>query len=170
MKRLTYMTFMVMNCLFINAQKKYEISSTGCSVNMYCQPGFLSDVDQDANPVYTARCTKDDINYGIYCIVLKTPISNLRAAEDEMVGYIEYMKADFEITSVKGYEKGFKLNNREDTRGLVDYWKDSKSNNWKLKAYTDGKIIGILYAFSRKELPEEKVNSYLDSFRLPGME
>lgn len=164
------MTVLVMSSIFIHAQKKYDISSSGCSVSMYCQPGFQSDVDQDSNPYYSARCAKDDISYGIVCIKLSKVITNLKAAEDVMIQYIEYLKADYEIMQVKGYEKGIKLKNREDTRGLIDHWTDNKDNKWKIKAYTDGKFIGILYAFSRKELPEEKVNAYLDSFRLPGME
>lgn len=169
MKRFAQLILCILSSFFMNAQKKYDISNSGCSITMYCQPSFQSDVDQDANPFYSARCAKDDFSYGILCIKLITEIPNLRAAEDAMVGYIEYLKADYEITTVKGYKRGLKLKERDDTRGVMDYWTDNKGNNWKMKGFTNGKYIAILYVFSRKELLEEKADSYLDSFTFPGM-
>lgn len=151
--------------------KKYDIAKSGCSVYMYCAPGrFEEDYSEDSSKVYTAECSLDDnIHYGIVCVKLKEPVVDLKLAEDLLASYLDYLKVNFSIKSAAGYGKGNRLNKREDTRGIVDYWKDDESNNWKIKAWTDGKYIGVLYAFSNKELPETKINVFLDSFRMPGM-
>ena len=172
MRSLTCMSVLVMSSVFLNAQtlKKYDISNSGCSIHMFCQPArFDIELAQDSSTAYFARCTKNEVTYGIVCIKLHEVINNLNLAQTEMLSYVEYLKVEFQIITAKGYEKGFKLKDRADTRGVLDYWSDIRNNNWKMKAYTDGKFIAILYAFSRKEMPEELVNNYLEGFLLPGM-
>jgi hypothetical protein len=150
--------------------KKYEISKSGCSVYMYCAPGrFDETYSEDSSKVYTAECNMDGLNYGIICVQLLTASENLGEAEDMVISYLDYLKVNFDIKSAVGYGRGNHLNNREDTRGVVDYWKDGDSNNWKVKAWTNGKIIGVLYAYSQKELSETKIDVFLNSFRFPGM-
>ena len=75
----------------------------------------------------------------------------------------------FEITKAAGYGKSLRLNNNEKTRGIIDYWEDKDKDKWKVKAWTDGKYIGFMYTYSKKEMPEQKMNLFLDSFRMPGM-
>src|SRR5436189_56465 len=60
------------------------------------------------------------------------------------------------------------LNSNENTRGIVDYWKDKENNNWKVKAWTDGKFIAVLYAYTKTEVPD-KADVFLNSLRFPGM-
>ncbi len=86
-----------------------------------------------------------------------------------MVSYLEYLKGSFNIIKAAGYGKGHRLNNNDNTRGILDYWEDKELDKWKIKAWTDGKYIGLMYVHSKKELPGSKINIFLDSFRLPGM-
>ena len=86
-------------------------------------------------------------------------------AEQELIERLDFMKADFSVTDSAGYGRGLQLSNNSNTRGVVDYWKDSESNHWKIKAWTDGKFIAILYALSKTELPEQKVNVFLEGIR-----
>src|ERR1051325_1894386 len=127
--------------------KKYDIATTGCTVYMYCAPGkFEEDYSQDSSKVYTAECEKDGVHYGIVCVKLLTPVENLNEAEDLLASYLDYLKINFVIKSAVGYGKGNRLNNNENTRGIIDYWTDDQKNNWKVKAWTDRKFIGVLYA------------------------
>lgn len=155
---------------FAQVLKKYPISLSGCAAYFYCDPGAFSvSYSEDSSKVYTGECMNDETSYGIVCVKLKESIANIAEAEDLMVAYLDYLKKSFKITSSTGYGKGHRLKQREDTRGIIDYWKDEEKNNWKIKSWTDGKFIAVLYAYSQKELAESKVNVFLDSFRLPGM-
>lgn len=172
MKRLLLPVLLSICTLFCKAQalKKYPISNSGCSVYMLCDPGkFDEELSEDSSKVYTAECVKDDIRYGIICAKLLHEVNDLSDAEEVTISYLDYLKLEFEIETAAGYGKGHQLNNNENTRGIIDYWKDNKNVNWKIKAWTDGKFICVLYANSKKELPEEKVNIFLDGLRLPGM-
>ena len=73
------------------------------------------------------------------------------------------------MTTAAGYGPGHSLKGYDKAVGVIDYWKDDKGNTLKLKAWGDGYYLGILYCYSKNELPEQKANVFLDGFRFPGM-
>ena len=148
--------------------KKYPVSNSGCTAYTYCEIKYELSKSADSSTIYSGECTKEDVNYGIICVKLLNPITELPLAEDMLIAYADYLKTSFEINKSMGYGRGHLLNNKENTRGIIDYWEDGEKNKWKIKAWTDGKFIGFLYVYTKKELPEAKVNAFLDSFRLPG--
>ena len=149
--------------------RKYAISNSTCSLYNYCESKYDVDYSEDSSKVYTGECKVGDVTYGVICIKLLRSVDDLQAAEDLMVSYVDYLKVSFDIKSAAGYGKGHRLANNENTRGILDYWEDKTLDKWKIKAWTDGRFIGFLYAYSKKELPENKVNLFLESFRFPGM-
>ena len=81
---------------------------------------------------------------------------------------LEFLKKTFDIVSAAGYGKGHRLQGKENTRGIIDCWKDKEGYGWKIKAWTEGKFIGVLYVYAKGSLNEtSKVNVFLDGFRLP---
>ncbi|MDZ4795002.1 MAG: hypothetical protein SGI83_12045 [Bacteroidota bacterium] len=149
--------------------KKYPISNSGCSLYCYCPSKYEVAYSEDSSKVYTGECVMGDVTFGVICIKLLNPISDLSAAEELMISYVDFLKGSFEIQKANGYGKALRLNNNEMTRGILDYWEDKDLDKWKIKAWTDGNFIGFMFAYSKKDLPEQKVNVFLDSFRLPGM-
>jgi hypothetical protein len=59
------------------------------------------------------------------------------------------------------------LKNKEATRGVIDYWEDKDGVSYKIKGWTDGKYIAVMYAYAKTELPDTKVNVFLDGLVLP---
>ena len=162
-------SFLVSAALNAQTLKKYPISNSGCFLYSYCESKYDTEYSDDSSKVITGECKSGEVTYGVICIKLLRPVDDLLAAEDLMISYVDYLKGSFGIKKAAGYGKGHRLNNNEATRGILDYWEDKELDKWKIKAWTDGKFIGFLYAYSKKELPEQKVNVFLDSFRLPGM-
>lgn len=149
---------------------RVAISGTGCTVEVFCFPGRFDAYDlEDGSTVYADDCEKDGVTWGIYCVKLLKPVNDLDAAEDTVISYLDFLKLDYGIVSSKGYDKGHKLNKDETTRGIFDKWEDVDKGKWKVKAWTNGKFIGVLYVHSNKELPDKKAELFLESFRFPGM-
>jgi hypothetical protein len=176
-----YKNYLMKNCLllfavslcfhFSDAQviKKVPVSNSGCSVYSYCDFVFEKEFSQDSSIVYVSECVKNEVNYGIICVKLSLPTDNLPAAEESLINYLDYLKSSFKIINSAGYGRGHQLANNENTRGVLDYWNDRDKNHWKVKAWTNGKYIGVLYGYSLKELPESKLNVFLEGFRFPEM-
>ena len=172
MRKLMLFLFLATGPLKIIAQdaSKVVISNTGCTVQVFCFPGRFDSYDlEDGSTVYADDCEKDGVTYGIYCVKLKKTITDLAAAEDTIITYLNFLKLDYGIVKGKGYDKGHKLNKNEATLGVFDSWEDADKNKWKIKAWTNGSFICILYIFSGKELPDKKSEIYLEGLRFPGM-
>lgn len=152
---------------FSQSLKKIPVGNSGCTVYTYCDMKFDESKSPDSSVVFAGECVKDEITYGTICVKLLNPPASLAMAEDLLVAYLDFLKGSFSITKAAGYGKGHRLNNNENTRGILDYWEDNEKNNWKVKAWTNGKVVGVMYAFSKKALPEPKVNIFLEGFRMP---
>jgi hypothetical protein len=149
---------------------KVSISTTGCTVEVFCFPGRFDAYDlEDGSTVYADDCEQKGITYGIYCVKLKKPIADLREAEDTMVTYLDFLKLDYGIVKGKGYDKGHTLNKDGSTRGIYDTWEDAEKNKWKIRAWTNGTFICVLHVHSEKELPDKKTETFLEGLRFPGM-
>ncbi len=156
--------------LYGQSLKKYPVSNSGCSAYFFCNPGtFQLEKSPDSSDVYTGECKNDDVSYGVICVKIKDKITDMTASETVLESYLDYLKTSMNVVSAAGYGKGHKLKNREDTRGMIDYWKDKDGENWKIKGWTDGKYIVVMYVYSKKEVPETKANVFLDGLVLPGM-
>ena len=171
-----YLLLLLFYCsvFFCQGQNKLParvpISNTGCTVEVYCFPGRFDAYDlEDGSTVYADDCEKDNVTYGIYCVKLKTPLANMESAEDSIIALLDFLKLDYGIVKSKGYDKGHQLNKNETTKGVTDNWEDADKNHWRIKGWTNGNFICLLYVFSNKELPEKKTETFLDGLRFPGM-
>lgn len=169
MKRCSLLLAFSLCFLFSYSQslKKVPISNSGCSVYTFCTIPFEKQYSEDSSLLYLGECEKDGVSYGVICVKLLQPAEDIDAAEESMINYLDYLKTSFKILKSTGYGKGHRLNNNENTRGVLDYWEDSDKNNWKIKAWTDGKFIGVLYVYSTQQLNETKMNLFLEGFRFP---
>lgn len=149
--------------------KKYAIANSGCSLYSYCESKYKTEFSADSSTLFRGECVNGGVTYGVICVKLLNPVENLVMAEDLMISYVDYLKQSFDIKQAAGYGKGYVLNGYNETRGILDYWKDAAGDQWKITAWTDGRFIGFMYAYSKNTLPEEKVNAFLEGFRLPGM-
>ncbi len=150
--------------------KKYDIGNSGCTIYSFCDPvKFDVTYSEDSAKVFTSECKGEDVFYGIICIKLTEEISPISTAETTLVSYLDFLKSAFKITSAAGYGKGHRLQGKENTRGIIDYWKDDEKNNWKVKGWTDGKYIAVLYTYSLTDLPDTKVNAFLNGINFKGM-
>ena len=166
--RTLFVVFSFVFSISLSAQsiKKMPVAQSGCSYYGYCEISFEKSYSQDSSIVYAGECNRDSISWGLICVRMVSLPSSLDQAEEILTAYLDYLKTSFAIQKAAGYGKGHRLNKKENTRGLLDYWEDAEKNNWKVKGWTDGKYIAVLYAFSKKELPENKVNLFLDGFRM----
>ena len=138
---------------------------------MFCNAGdFDKTYSEDSSIVYTGECKADSLNYGIICVKLKEQVSDSKDAEDLMIGYLDYLKTSFKIKSSAGYGKGHTMEKKPDAKGVIDYWTDETGDEWKVKAWTDEKFIGVLYVYANGKLEyAPKQDVFLNGFRFPGM-
>ena len=148
--------------------KKIPISESGCSMYSYCSiPRFDESKSPDSSRIFMGECSQDELFYGVICVKLQEPIPELPVAEEVLQTYLDYLQTSFRIQSAAGYGKGHRLKGSESTRGIIDYWKDEQQRNWKIKGWTNGYYLAVMYVYGKKDIPESKANLFLDGFRFP---
>jgi hypothetical protein len=166
---------LVLSALYLSTAHAQEtrtvaIANTGCTVEVFCIPGRFDAYELDeGNTVFADDCEKEGITWGIYCVQRARPIADIKMAEDSAIVLLDFLKADFSIVKSKGYEKGLKLRKEDAIRGVSDSWEDSQKNKWKVRAWTNGRFICVLYVHSGKELPDKKVKTFLEGIRFPAL-
>lgn len=165
--------FILTTCTLLSfgqSLKKYTISNTGCSVYMFCDPGeFELSYSEDTARIFTAECTTDSITFSVILVELKDSTTTLKDGEDLLVAYLDYLKTAYKISSAVGYGKGNRLRENANTIGVIDFWKGDDAANWKVKAWTNKKFIAVLMCYSKLELPDTKVNVFLEGVKFKGM-
>lgn len=156
-----------------NAQslKKYPISNSGCAAYFFCDPGVIDmSFSPDSSVIYTSECSPDSTVYGFICVKLKETVEAGAVAEELMINYLNYLKTILQVKASAGYGKGHKMESNVNVRGVIDFWRDEKNNEWKIKGWTDGKIITMMYVYEKGKLEyQPKQDVFLNGFRFPGM-
>lgn len=150
--------------------KKYPIDNSGCSAYFFCNPGtFNVSYSEDSSILYTGECkAADSITYGIICVKLKEAVTGSQTAEELLISYLDFLKTTFDIRSAAGYGKGHTMDSNPQAHGVIDYWKAGNDDEWKVKGWTDGKFIAVMYVYASGSLQEtEKQNAFLNGFRFP---
>jgi hypothetical protein len=162
-----FITLITGQVLFAQTLKKYPVGNTGCSVYYTCDPqGFEKTYSDDSSVVYTSECLADSLHYGIICVQLKEKLPPGDGAENLLISYLDYLKSSFDIVKSAGYGKGATLSSNAQARGVIDYWEDKDGDQWKIKGWTDGSFIAVLYVYAKGSLSEtEKINVFLNGFR-----
>jgi len=172
MKKFTNIGVLLLICFVSHAQtiRKYFIGNSGCTAYIYCDPGnFEASFNEDSSLVYSAECVAGGTTFGLITIKLSAAAGSLHNAEGSLINYLDLLKKTFEIKEAVGYEKGHRLNNDKNTRSAIDYWTGSDGQKWKVKGWTDGKFIAVLYVKGNIEVEKFKKDLFLNSFRFQGM-
>lgn len=149
--------------------KKEFIEETGFSVmQLSPYPEYSTSKTSCGDELYFNESIEDETTYGIICIHLNKPY-DIGTAETLLTHYINKLKKPFHIRHNVGIQSDFDWNH-ESTKAVCDYWQDAKGKDWKIKGYTNGEIMAILYVKNIAEISVAKQDLFLDSFILKAAE
>jgi hypothetical protein len=142
--------------------RKTFIGNTNCSVFFSAGAEFGFTKSDEGDELYFSEHTEKNSTYGILCAQLNEMLP-LQEALEIMSTYLSSLQKPFSAL----YSTGAMISNeweQEHCVKLVDYWQDQEQQDWKVKGYTNGHIIAVLYVKNIGDLEVEKQDSFLDSF------
>lgn len=146
--------------------KKYSIGNSGCTIYLPNDPGtFNPSFTKSGDLMYFSETKEAHVTYGSVTILLKNPTDNLAEAEKGLAKFIQTLQKSYDIDHTTGLSLGHLQRGNSQARGIVDYWQDAAEVDWKIKGWTNGSIMSVVYASDITDLPVEKLDMYLDSFR-----
>lgn len=143
---------------------KVVIGDTGATLNF---PGifyFDNIATPEGDSLYFAEHLDNKVTYGVVCARLHSRLP-LDEAQVVMNAYLTGLQKPFGALYNTGADACNEGNIQTRCAAAVDYWQDAHGTDWKVKCYTNGRVIAVLYVNNIAELPVEKQDEFLDSFR-----
>jgi len=106
------------------------------------------------------ECIEDDVTYGVIAIKLKDGYTNLTEAERLLLAFMKQLQDTFAIAHTTGlHVETFMEHHRT---AVTEYWQDDASKDWKVKGWTDGTAMAVLYVRNIGAAPVGKEDVFLN--------
>ncbi|MBO9684576.1 MAG: hypothetical protein J7502_18230 [Flavisolibacter sp.] len=138
------------------------IGNTGCSALLSSNNNLDSTVTQSGDQLYFHEFKDRNVTYGMICIDMNEQYS-LAEAEEMLRSYIDKLRGPLYILHNTGIHEDADWNS-ETSKTIVDYWQDYSKKDWKVKGYTNGKTLAVLYVKNIGNADVRKQDFFLDSF------
>jgi hypothetical protein len=146
--------------------KKYAIGRSGCTLFLPHDPGaFRPSFTKNGDLMYYGEIEDDGVVYGCVTVVLKEPVDHLAEAEKNLAFFMQTLQKSYSVDYTAGFHFGYTQKYNSQARGIVDYWQDAAEVDWKLKGWTNGRIMSVVYVSNITDLPVNKVEMFLNSFQ-----
>ncbi|HEU4469945.1 MAG TPA: hypothetical protein VFR58_02585 [Flavisolibacter sp.] len=138
------------------------IGETGCSVLVHGDKHFDQCKTPSGDTLHVHECSEGKVGYGVICIALQENYDPSHAV-NMLAAYMKRLKGPFSIFHSTGLVPGTDWN-APGSESLVDYWQDAEGRDWKVKGYTNGRCLAVLYVRNIGQLSTERQEQFLDSF------
>jgi hypothetical protein len=139
------------------------IGNTGCSALLSSNNKLESTSTQSGDQLYFHEFIDKGVTYGMICVHMNQQYT-LAEAEEMLRSYADKLRDPLYILHNTGIHEDADWNS-ETSKTLVDYWQDRSKKDWKIKGYTNGKTLAILYVKNIGNAEVRKQDYFLDSFR-----
>ncbi|HWJ92337.1 MAG TPA: hypothetical protein VNR87_14575 [Flavisolibacter sp.] len=151
--------------LRLSSSKKFKnffIGDTGCSALLLSSSDVQRTKTVSGDHLYFSEFNESKVGYGLICIHLKQEC-DLNEASEMLHSYMEKLRGPFYVLHNTGIQKDVDWNT-DCSKTLVDYWQDADKQDWKVKGYTDGRFMAVLYVKNISQVEVRKQDLFLDSF------
>lgn len=148
--------------------KNQLIGDTGCSALLDADSELEATPTQSGDQLYFHEFREKNVAYGMICVRMNTHHS-LEEAETMLRVYIDQLKGPFYILHNTGIYDEADWNS-DSSRTIADYWQDCHKKDWKVKGYTNGKVLAVLYVKNIGNVDVKKQDFFLDSFHFNAVE
>lgn len=150
------------------SMKKYDIGTTGCQVYLYAEPLFAMSLSEDSAEVWTGEVEKEGFSYSVICVRFH---ENMQSNEQELTNlltsYLDFLKGQFNITASAGYGAGHRLGERTDIFGIIDFWEDAESVQYKVMGWVNNEYLTVQVVSGATEPDYTLCNNFFQGMVFP---
>ena len=120
---------------------------------------------KDGDRLFFNEHIEEGITYGMIGVQMREEHS-LDDAERILVNFINRSRKPLKIYCNASME----VETTDDLLTITDYWQDMNGTDWKVKGYTNGKIVSLLYVKNINDTPVRAHDLYLNGFRFSAVQ
>lgn len=119
----------------------------------------------DGDKLYFNEYASDGVTYGIICVQMKQ-VYTLEKTEAILKQFMKRAQKPMHINCHSSME----LECGKQHLSITDYWQDKAGIDWKVKGYTNGKILSLLYVKNITDTSVSSHDAYLNGFRFSAFQ
>jgi hypothetical protein len=141
--------------------KRYLIGQSGCT-SLLLSGGNQLHIKhtKEGDVIYFNDSYIESVTFGMICVRMKQ-VYSLHQAETILVQYINRVRKPLSIA----YTLSMEVEKGDGQITITDYWQDSEGTDWKIRGYTNGKAVAVLYVKNVTEAPVKEHDTFLNGFR-----
>lgn len=141
--------------------KRYLLGATGCSSLLVSGNNTVHyKHTKEGDRVYFYDQTVNGVTFGFISVQMKE-VFTLHQSENILAQYINRVRKPFRIA----FNISMEIEKKGNLVTIADYWQDEHGIDWKIKGYTNGKTIAVLYVKNITETPVAEHDAFLNGFR-----
>ncbi|RYZ24872.1 MAG: hypothetical protein EOO10_19720 [Chitinophagaceae bacterium] len=145
--------------------KRFLLGATGCSTYLVSGNNTVHfKHTKDGDRVYFYDQALNSVTFGFICVQMKE-VFTVRQAENILVQYINRVRKPFQITVNIAME----IEKKGNIITISDYWQDENGFDWKVKGYTNGKTVAVLYVKNISNSMVEEHDRFLNGFKFSNI-
>lgn len=117
---------------------------------------------RSGDELYCNEFKENGVTYGVICVEMQHHYDKIEAYE-MLRTYMHKLKGPFYVFHSTGISDSQNWN-QSNCCTLEDYWQDAVGVDCKVKGYTNGSVLAVLYVRNITEADAAKVDLFLDSF------
>ena len=110
--------------------------------------------------MHTRECNKNGATYGLISVKFKDAYANPAEAEQLLLAFMQQLQQTFAIRHTTGLHVETFLQNQK--TAVTDYWQDGENLDWKVKGWTNGLAMVVLYIKNIGLVPVSKEDIFLN--------
>jgi hypothetical protein len=141
--------------------KRYVIGQSRCSSLLLSGSNTLHiNYTKEGDKIYFTDDTVNGVTYGLICVHMKD-VYTLRQAQAILVQYIDRARKPLGIAHTVSME----IKKVAGQVIITDYWQDKQGKDWKIKGFTNGKTVAVLYVQNVAEARVKEHDAFLNGFK-----
>jgi hypothetical protein len=146
----------------------FFIGNTGCRVDLPATTAtFHKSYTIHEDVMYMSEYRQANVYYGIVAVKLNREVEEMDRATDLLDAFISTFHGYFCIEHRTGFDASVTEHDDQVVVSGTDFWQDTKGIDWKVRGWTNGKLMSFLYVKNINEIDTERQDHFLKSFRFP---
>jgi hypothetical protein len=142
--------------------KKITIGAPGCTLTVHKPPVVHPIKTEEGYHAWIGQSKEGRSCFGFATILLPKPADDEEQMKDLLYDFLEDVHQSFDIVCGTGMQYGYNHPGDPEIFGFCEYWQDRQGHDWKVKAWSNGLIMTVLYISNIVEVTLKNQETYLD--------
>jgi hypothetical protein len=161
-KLISFLAAAFSSALETSTPLKITIGAPGCTLTVHKPPTVHRIETQEGYPAYIGQSMINEATYGFATVILPSMITGHDDLQKRLYTLLEDVYSSFRIVYGTGLSYGYTHPGDDRIFGFTEYWQDKGGLDWKVKAWTNGQVMTVLYIRNIGDVKLKDQDSYLD--------